>query len=130
MIKNWNFHNLYMDYSSMFDTNNHPSDIDMFYIGKDDILIIGEIKNEQGILREGQRKLLEKIVNNWGKDAICLFIVHNKYVQNGDTMVDVPNCYVREYYWKRKGEWVYPREPTKVMDVLEKYKTENINLTN
>ena len=125
MIKNWNFHNLYMDYSSMFDTDNHPSDIDMFYIGKDNILIVGEIKNEKGILREGQRRLLEKIVNNWKKDAICLFITHDKYVQNGDKKVDVPNCYVREYYWKKAGKWVMPKQPTKVIDVLERYKTDS-----
>ena len=123
MIKNWNFHNLYMDYSSMFDSDNHPSDIDMFYIGKDDILIIGEIKNEQGTLRDGQRRLLEKVANNWKRDAICLFITHNKYVQNGDTRVDVPNCYVKEYYWKKAGIWVVPKEPTQVIDVLDKYKT-------
>ena len=60
MIKNWDFHNLYMDYSSMYNTNDHPSDIDMFYIGKDNILIIGEIKNEKGKLLKGQRKILEK----------------------------------------------------------------------
>lgn len=103
MIKNWNFHNLYMDYSSMFDSDNHPSDIDMFYIGKDNILIIGEIKNERGTLMYGQRKLFEKVCDNWKNDAICLFITHDKYVQNGDTKVDVPSCYVKEYYWKKQG---------------------------
>ena len=124
MIKNWNFHNLYMDYSSYTKSDDHPSDIDMFYIGKKDILIIGEIKNERGHLKEGQRHILEKLVNNWKNDAICLFITHNKYVQYGDKKVDVPNCYVKEYYWKKAGEWVVPKEKTKVKDVLEMYKNE------
>ena len=107
----------------MYDNDNHPSDIDMFYIGKKDILIIGEIKNEKGSLKDGQRRLLEKVVDNWQNDAMCLFITHDKYVQNGDTKVDVPNCYVKEYYWKKAGKWIIPKEPTKVIDVLDKYKT-------
>lgn len=119
MIRNWNYHNLYMDYSSYVDTNNHPSDIDMFYIGKDQTLIVGEIKNELGKLIGGQRKLYEQLVDGWKYDAMALFIVHNKYVQRGDTKVDVPNCLVREYYYK--GKWHQPQKELKVMDVLKKY---------
>ena len=104
--------------------NNHPSDIDMFYIGKKDILIIGEIKNEKGKLKEGQKRIFEKLVNNWKNDAICLFIIHDKYVQKGDKKVDVPNCYVKEYYWKKAKQWVEPKKITKVKDVLERYKNE------
>lgn len=124
MIKNWDFHNLDMDYSSYTKSNNHPSDIDMFYIGKKDILIIGEIKNEKGKLNIGQKRILEKLVNNWKQDAICLFITHNKYVQKGDKKVDVPNCYVKEYYWKKAKRWAIPKQKTKVKDVLERYKNE------
>lgn len=119
MIKNWNFHNLYMDYSSYTESNKHPSDIDMFYIGKNNILIVGEIKNEKGKLIGGQRKLYEKICDCWKYDAIALFIIHDKYVQNGDTRVDVPNCIVKEYYYK--GEWHIPSKETKVIEVLKKY---------
>lgn len=123
MIHNWNFHNLYMDYSSMYNKD-HPSDIDMLYIGKDNILIIGEIKNEQGKLLSGQRKLLETLVNHWEFDSICLFITHDKYVQLGDKKVDVPECYVKEYYWKQAKKWVTPKNKLKVKEVLEKYKNE------
>lgn len=122
MIKNWNFHNLYMDYSSYTDKNDHPSDIDMFYIGKDNTLIVGEIKNEQGKLIGGQRTLYEKLVDNWKYDGIALFIVHDKYVQNGDKKVDVPECMIREYYYNHK--WNIPKTETKVKDVLNKYKKE------
>lgn len=105
----------------MFDGNNHPSDIDMFYIGRDNTLIIGEIKNERGKLGYGQRRLMEKIVNNWKHEAMCLFIVHNKYVQNGDDMVDVPECYVLEYYYKGNAEWHCPHQPTQVKEILKRY---------
>ena len=46
MIKNWNYKNLKLDYSSMYSGNNHPSDIDMFYLTNNETLILGEIKNE------------------------------------------------------------------------------------
>ena len=119
MIKNWNYHNLYMDYSSYTKSNDHPSDIDMFYIAENNTLIIGEIKNELGKLIGGQRKLYEKIIDNWKYKGIALFIVHNKYVQNGDKKVDVPNCKVREYYYN--GKWQMPKQKLKVKDVLDKY---------
>ena len=119
MIKNWNYHNLYMDYSSYTNSSNHPSDIDMFYISEDNTLIIGEIKNELGTLKGKQKKLIEKIINGWKYEGIALFIIHNKYVQNGDKMVDVPNCKVKEYYYKNK--WHKPKKETKVKDILKKY---------
>ena len=120
MIRNWNFHNLYMDYSSYSDTNNHPSDIDMFYIGKDHTLIVGEIKNELGELKGGQRKLYEQLIDGWKYDGMALFITHDKYVQRGDKKVDVPNCLVREYYYN--GKWHTPQKELKVIEVLNKYK--------
>lgn len=125
MIKNWNFHNLYMDYSSYTESNDHPSDIDMFYIGKDNTLIVGEIKNERGKLIGGQRKLYEQLVDNWKYDGIALFIVHDKYVQRGDKKVDVPECKIREYYYNK--QWHEPIRETKVKDVLKKYQKESKN---
>ena len=124
MINNWNYHNLYMDYSSYTETNEHPSDIDMFYIAENNMLIVGEIKNERGKLIGGQRKLYEKLIDGWKYKGIALFIVHNKYVQNGDKKVDVPNCKVREYYYK--GSWHKPKKELLVKEVLSKYiKKEN-----
>lgn len=121
MIKNWNFHNLYMDYSSYTTKNNHPSDIDMFYIGENEFLIIGEIKNELGKLTNNQRRLYEKLIDNWKHDGMALFIIHNKYVQNGDKKVDVPECEVKEYYYHK--QWHIPKNKLKVKEVLKKYET-------
>ena len=114
-----------MDYSSYTESSNHPSDIDMFYIGKNNMLIVGEIKNERGKLIGGQRSLYEKLVDNWKYDGIALFIVHDKYVQNGDKKVDVPECQIREYYYNH--EWHTPRTEIKVKDVLRKYQEESKN---
>ena len=118
MIKNWNYKNLQLDYSSMYDKK-HPSDIDMFYIKTDGTLIFGEIKNEsyKKEFWENQKKLFEQLIDGYSKEALFIFIIHNKYVQNGDTKVDVPDCYVKEYYYK--GKWHEPRKPTKVKEVLE-----------
>lgn len=46
MINNWGNKSLRIDYSSMYEGNNHPSDIDLFYLASDNTLILGEIKNE------------------------------------------------------------------------------------
>lgn len=121
MIKNWNYKNLHLDYSSMYDGGNHPSDIDLFYIAKDDTLILGEIKNESYNTDnwEKQKKILQRVIDNYKKEALYLFITHNKYVQKGDTKVDVPNCNIKEYYYK--GEWRTPQKETKVWEVLKKY---------
>ena len=121
MIKNWNYKNLHLDYSSMYEGSNHPSDIDLFYIANDDTLILGEIKNERynKDAWEKQKKVLERVIDNYNKTGVYLFIVHNKYVQYGDTKVDVPNCPVKEYYYK--GKWRTPKRELLVKEVLEKY---------
>lgn len=121
MINNWNYKNLHLDYSSMYEKNNHPSDIDIFYISKNDELILGEIKNESYNQDnwEKQKKILQRVIDNYKKESMYLFIVHNKYVQNGDKRVDVPNCNVKEYYYK--GKWRIPKKETKVWEVLKKY---------
>lgn len=126
MIKNWNYHNLYMDYSSYTKSSDHPSDIDMFYISENNTLIVGEIKNELGKLEGGQRKLYENLIDGWKYNGIALFIIHNKYVQNGDKKVDIPNCTIREYYYK--GNWYNPKKEIKVKDILDKYMKKEIKM--
>lgn len=108
----------------MYIGNNHPSDIDLYYIGNDEgmqMLILGEIKNEKGTLGDGQRLLYERLVNNWYGSAMILFIKHDKCVQYGDDIVDVGDCYVDEYYYKKVGKWVKPRNKTSVKEVIERY---------
>jgi len=121
MINNWEHKNLKPDYSSMYHGNNHPSDIDLFYLANDDTLILGEIKNQSYKKEawEKQKKLFARLIDNYKNEAMYLFITHNKYVQNGDTVIDIPNCYIKEYYYK--GEWRIPQRKTKVWEVLKKY---------
>lgn len=121
-IKNWDYHSLYMDFSSMFDGNDHPSDIDMMYIGKDDFLILGEIKNEKGILQLGQRHLLEDLIKGWHKDGMILYITHNQYWQHGAKSVDVSECQVKEIFYKAYGKWTLPKRETKVREIIEYYR--------
>jgi len=105
----------------MYSGNNHPSDIDMFYLGRDHTLVIGEIKNEHGVLKDGQRRLLAELVDGWKYDAIAVFIVHDKLYQNGDRKVDVPSCKVRELYTKSEKKWRQPKKLTTAKDVLDWY---------
>lgn len=120
-IRNWDEHRLDMDFSGLFaEGKGQPSDIDMFYIGKNRTLVIGEIKNRRGVLKDGQRRLLKRLCDDWKYDAICLYITHDKFVQKGDRSVDVANCYVEEYYWK--GKWRKPNRPTTARQALEKFR--------
>lgn len=122
MIRNWKYHSLYMDFSSMYKGGDHPSDIDMFYLCSDDTLILGEIKNEAGTFTRRQRALLAKIIKLHTANAIGLYITHNKRVQDGDIMVDVSTCYVKEIYLKTEGRWRRPQRPVTVKDILDYYR--------
>lgn len=115
MIRNWRQRELCMSFEGIIP---HPSDIDLFVL-KGSTLIIGEIKNEKGVLKDGQRELLEKVVDGWKHKAILLFIVHDKYVEYGDKIVEVADCQVVEYYYKR--QWHEPKEYLRVKDAIEKF---------
>ena len=120
-IRNWREHRLDMDFSGLFaDGKGQPSDIDMFYIGKNRTLVIGEIKNSRGSLKDGQRRLLARLCDDWKHDAICLYITHDKFVQHGDRSVDIANCYVEEYYYK--GKWRRPERPTTAKMALDRFR--------
>lgn len=120
-MNNWDYHSLRMDFSSMYYGDRHPSDIDMVYLGKENFLIIAEIKNECGSLKDGQRRLLETLVDGWKHNGLCLYVTHDKYVQNGDTLVDVPDCFINRIYYKGTGKWLIPKRPTKVKEILERF---------
>ena len=122
MIKNWDYHELHMDFSSMYDGGDHPSDIDMFYLCKDNTLIIGEIKNIKGTFTDGQRNLLTRVLDSHKWDAVGLYITHDKFVQNGDKAVDVSQCRVQEIYIKSEKQWRQPRKLVTVKEIIEYYK--------
>lgn len=127
-IRNWDFHALRFDFSRLARTDgkDKPSDIDMFYVGKDNTLVIGEFKNEsRPYISNGQKWLMERFVNGWKDDAIALLIIHDKYVQRGDTTVNVARLYVKEYFWKKVGKWIPPQRKTTVKEVINKYRGGN-----
>lgn len=106
----------------MFEDNDHPSDIDMFYLCRDRTLILGEIKSQYGTFNDGQRYLLSKVLNSHKGDGVGLYITHDKLVQNGDKIVDVSVCPVAEIYIKSEGEWRKPKKPVNVKEILRYYK--------
>ena len=121
MIKSREYQALFMDYSSMYG-DKYPSDIDMVYLCNDGFLILGEIKNIYGEFKPAQKNVYVTIMdtyNKGGKGGMVLYIVHDKFVQYGDKVVDVPSCEVKKYYFK--GKWHYPRQKLLVKDVLQKY---------
>lgn len=118
MIQNWRERELRMDFSGLaIEGHGQPSDIDLFYMGRDRMLVVGEIKHQRGFLKEGQRRLYENLCNNYKYDAICLFITHDQDVYTGATEVDVSKCKVQEYYFH--GRWHTPKQFTTVKDVID-----------
>jgi len=126
MIKKWE-NRIEMDFSSMYDDNNHPSDIDLFFMGKtekgEDILILGERKwRRKGLIFNGQKRLLEAFAKRYKDPCIILHITHSECWQNGDKSVDVGKCFVEEYYYSKIDDWVIPQHYTTVRDVIDKYR--------
>ena len=122
MINNWDYHALHMDFSSMYEGKDHPSDIDMFYLCSDNTLIIGEIKNVMGTFNKGQRYLMERLIRQHNGDGVALYIIHNKRVQDGDKVVDVSRCQIQEMYLKKEGAWRFPKHATTVKEVIDYYR--------
>lgn len=114
MIHNWTHHSLVMDFSKI--ENARCSDIDLFYL-HNGFLILGEIKHESGIYSQFQRELHKELVDNYSKDAILLYIVHDRLVQEGAKKVDVSRAIVKEYYWR--GKWHEPKTRTTVNEAFQ-----------
>lgn len=109
MIRDWQEHQLNMDFSHIETPQGKPSDIDMWYISKTNFLIIGEIKNGKGTFKDTQKGLLAKLIDQHKGGGTILYITHNKDVHKGDRLVDVSRCQVSEYYWH--GKWYVPKSP-------------------
>lgn len=125
-IKNWDERNLPVDYSSMFDGGKHPSDIDMFYLFPDGLIMFGEFKNELYNKNswEKQKSLFQRVLDGINGEALWLFMVHNAYVESGAKAVNGLDCVIKEYCYKKphyKAKWVTPRKETKLKEVFEKY---------
>lgn len=125
-IKNRRKHSLFMDFSSMYDENNHPSDIDMFYMGHlpngNHIAIFGEIKGANATISRGQQELLEHLAEDMTIKSMVLLIRHYKDPYEVDR-VDVSECLVEKAYVKQNGRWrwIYPEITTTVGEVIAKY---------
>lgn len=128
MIRNWKQHDLYMDFSKMNYGIGQPSDIDMFFIGANKTLVLGEIKNERGTFNNYQRELLMTIADNYKYDAIIIFITHDKRVEDGDKIVDISTCQVKEIYSNKEHKWRNPKYTTYVGDVIKYYTNKDINI--
>lgn len=107
---------LFMDFSGIETKKGHPSDLDMWYILDNGLLIIGEIKSSKGRFGKFQRMLIERLISQHKGGGTALYIEHTKDVHKGDTEVDVSKCYVKEYLWH--GEWIVPQKPITVNEAF------------
>lgn len=118
MIRDWEEHNLHMDFSQIAVPKGKPSDIDMWYILPNGFVILGEIKNHNGQFKPFQKQLLSRLVDELQNGGTILYIIHDKDVHMGATEVNIANCLVQEYYWN--GEWIEPQVPITVNNAIKK----------
>ena len=118
MIRDWEEHNLHMDFSKIDVPTGKPSDVDMYYILPSGFVIIGEIKNQMGHLKPFQKKLLSRLVDELKDGGTVLYIIHDTDVHTGGSEVNIAECLVQEYYWN--GEWREPQVPTTVNKAIQK----------
>lgn len=118
MIRDWDEHNLHMDFSNINVPHGKPSDIDMWYILPSGFVILGEIKNHSGQFKPFQKQLLCRLVDELQNGGTILYIIHDQDVHMGATEVNIANCLVQEYYWQ--GEWIEPRVPITVNKAIQK----------
>lgn len=115
------------------------SDIDMIHVTSGGKLVIGEIKNEQGVAgwyKGGQRNMLTQIVDQHKLGGAVLFIVHDTDIhevpenEREKLVVNVANCEVKEYYLN--GKWFTPRRKTtvnEIMDLIEAKEVKSMGAT-
>lgn len=125
MIQNWDYKNLNIDFCKGMPRNDHPSDIDMIYLCKDNTLIIGEFKNERDHKdHDAQKRIIAKILDAHKYKAVGLFVKHNGYVQDGVKTIDGLKCDVYQIYVKGENEWRFPKHSITVKEVLDYYRKE------
>lgn len=119
-IRNWNNHQVKLDFKNLRfgpKQNKRPSDIDMFYLHRD-TLILADGKNAVGTFSEGQKRLYQALIDGHRGGGYFFYFTHNAFQQNGDTSVDVAGCFIEEYYYK--GQWRRPLKPTTMYEALHK----------
>jgi len=114
MINNWDRQKLDIDFSRIELPRGKPSDIDFVYVGpqgNDGVpkyAILAEIKNSVGTFTEFQRYLYAQYsdaLERSGIDTYTMYLNHDKFVERGDTEVNVADCLVVEVYDTNDHLW-------------------------
>ena len=112
-----------VDFGGLCVENNiFPTDIDGLIEYKDSEYIIFEVKRCNARVPYGQRLALQRMVDDFtkiGKRAVAIVCEHN--VKNSSRAVILANCWVREAYDGKNGEWKTPMKHTSVRDAVDIY---------
>lgn len=103
-----------------------PSDIDAILELREEYLILFEVKKSGVKIPNGQRRMLETLVDVWaetGRVGLVVKATHN-YSNNQDILLR--NCIVEEVYYKGSWKIIGDRNVKKFLDVF--YKKNNIEL--
>ena len=104
-----------LDFTGVQNKKMHPSDIDAVLEFDNEALILMEVKYQFHKIPIGQKLLLERIANRWGKKSIVLKIEHT--LNNDNLNIPLDKCEVTQIYYNKKWTFI---KPTNVIDYLNK----------
>lgn len=102
------------DFRNLRFNNITPTDIDGFIDYKNKKFILIEMKFKGAALPYDQKLALERLCDSCNKDTVLIIADHNS---QGD--IDVGNCFVREYRYRRK--WVVQFEKITVSEAVNRF---------
>lgn len=105
-----------IDFTGVQNGAMHPTDIDAVLEFNNEILILMEVKKWGNKIPTGQRLLLERLCDNWRTEKSVVLKVEYIDDKIGATTINLHDCKVTSYYYKKK--WELTRHPMPLIDFL------------
>ena len=117
LIRNHNQVKQAIDFKGLDYGNIHPSDIDAVLEFDNEHLILIEVKRIGNDIPEGQKRLLERICNDWNGNSIVL---KGEHKCNDTETVFLDECILTESYKpNKKGVWTKHGSTTTIKEVID-----------
>ena len=125
LIRNVNQVTQALDFKNVEFGKIHPSDIDAVIEIDNKYLILIEVKKQGNKMPIGQRLLLERLADKWGKYSIVLKLDHN----TNDNPIPLQSCILKKYYLDK--EWKLPKHELNALETIKTISNKwNINKLN
>ena len=125
LIRNVNQVTQALDFKNVEFGKIHPSDIDSVIEIDNKYLILIEVKKQGNEIPIGQRLLLERLADRWGKYSIVLKLDHN----TNENPIPLESCILKKYYLDK--EWKLPKHELNALETIKTISNKwNINKLN